>query len=124
MLHVQTSTGTRLLLGVLYVKRLTAAEGDALTTAGLAPKTVTVDELKALISAVNAGTGIPSTTTPVYTAPLTVQGASEEFITNTMGQVVANTNQNAAQLNGSIFTARDQMKVHVTNEANRIIASA
>lgn len=123
MLHVQTSTGTRLLLDTQYVKRLTAAEGDALASAGLAPKTVTVDELKALISAVNAGTGIPSTTTPVYTAPLTVQGASEEFITNTMGQVVANTNQNTVTLNGSIFIARDQVKTHVTNEANRVIAN-
>jgi hypothetical protein len=40
-----------------------------------------------------------------------------------MGQVVANTNQNATQLNGSIFAARDQVKVHVTNEANRVIAA-
>jgi hypothetical protein len=55
--------------------------------------------------------------------PLTVQGASEDFITSTMGQVVANTNQNATQLNGSIFAARDQVKVHVTNEANRVIAA-
>jgi len=55
--------------------------------------------------------------------PLTVEGASEDFITSTMQQVVANTNQNAVQLNGSIFAARDQVKVHVTNEANRVIAA-
>ncbi len=55
--------------------------------------------------------------------PVTVQGASEQFITQTMGQVVANTNQNAVSLNGSIFTARDQVKSHVTSEANRVIAA-
>lgn len=72
-------------------------------------------ELAAARAAINAGL--------TAAVPVNVQGASEQFITNTMGQVVANTNQNAVQLNGSIFTARDQVKVHVTNEANRVIAA-
>lgn len=55
--------------------------------------------------------------------PLTVEGASQSFITSTMQQVVANTNQNAVQLNGSIFAARDQVKVHVTAQADRVIAA-
>lgn len=56
--------------------------------------------------------------------PLTVEGASEDFITSTMQQVVINTNTVGSQLSavGSVY--RDQVKTHVTNEADRVIASA
>lgn len=80
------------------------------------------DQLKQIC--LNGRTAVDSELAALPTQiPVTVQGASEQFITNTMGQVVANTNQNAVLLNGSIFTARDQVKTHVTTEADRVIAA-
>jgi len=55
--------------------------------------------------------------------PITVQGASEQFITNTMQQVVVNTNTVGSQLSAVGATYRDQVKTHVTAESNRVIAA-
>lgn len=55
--------------------------------------------------------------------PVTVQGASEQFITNTMQQVVVNTNTVGSQLSAVVSTCRDQVKTHVTTETNRVIAA-
>lgn len=55
--------------------------------------------------------------------PLTVQGASEDFIENVMGQVVVNANTNANTVNANVVILRDQVKAHVTTEANRVIAA-
>ncbi|KTR08280.1 hypothetical protein [Curtobacterium luteum] len=55
--------------------------------------------------------------------PLEVQGASEEFIENVMGQVVVNANTNANTVNANVVILRDQVKAHVTVEADRVIAA-
>jgi hypothetical protein len=55
--------------------------------------------------------------------PLTVQGASEDFIRSVRDVIVTNNNQAASQLSGIIATARDNTKQWVTTEANRVIAS-
>jgi hypothetical protein len=55
--------------------------------------------------------------------PLTVEGASEEFINTIASQIVANTNTVGSQLAGVGATYRDQIRTHVTAEADRVIAS-
>jgi hypothetical protein len=54
--------------------------------------------------------------------PVEVQGASEEFITNVMGQVVANANTNANTINANNVIMRDQVKQTVNQRADEIIA--
>lgn len=55
--------------------------------------------------------------------PVTVQGASEQYIQNIASQIVANTNTVGSQLAGVGATYRDQIRTHVTAEADRVIAS-
>lgn len=55
--------------------------------------------------------------------PLTVQGASEEYILSTMQQVQVNTAQLVSTVNGNVVVMREQVKTHVTSEADRIIAT-
>lgn len=55
--------------------------------------------------------------------PVTVQGASEQFINTIASQIVGNTNTVGSQLAGVGATYRDQIRTHVTAEADRVIAS-
>lgn len=55
--------------------------------------------------------------------PVTVQGASEQYILSTMQQVQVNTAQLVNTVNGNVVIMRDQVKTHVTSEADRIIAA-
>lgn len=55
--------------------------------------------------------------------PVTVQGASEQFITTTMGQVNANNNALANTTNALNVQYRDNVKAHVTAESDRVIAA-
>jgi hypothetical protein len=73
------------------------------------------------LTAGDAGTQIADLPAQI---PLTVQGASEAFITDRMLQVQNRVDTNCNQLN--VFNAqyRDQVKAHVTTEANRVIASS
>jgi hypothetical protein len=123
MMHVTTTNGTRYAVDTLYVKRLSGAQGAALEAAGLTAKTISDSGLLNLLAAVGITTGLPASGDPVYAAPLTVQGASEDFITDRMLQVQNRVDTNCNQLN--VFNAqyRDQVKAHVTSEADRVIAT-
>lgn len=55
--------------------------------------------------------------------PVTVQGASEDYILSTMQQVQVNTAQLVNTVNGNVVIMRDQVKTHVTSEADRVIAA-
>ena len=120
-----TTNSTTYAVGETVLSGVTAAQQQHMVAAGYSVTNVTGEQFATIVRLHGFD---PSTLPGAYTIdkveniPLTVQGASEDFITNTMGQVVANTNTNAVQLNGSIFTARDQVRTHVTNETNRVIA--
>lgn len=121
-----TTNSTTYAVGETVLSGVTAAQQQHMVAAGYSVTNVTGEQFATIVRL----HGFDSSTLPgaytidkVENIPLTVQGASEDFITNTMGQVVANTNTNAVQLNGSIFTARDQVRTHVTNETNRAIAA-
>lgn len=55
--------------------------------------------------------------------PLTVQGASEQFIVDKLGAVNVHTTTVANTLNGFNATYRNEIRTHVTAEADRVIAS-
>lgn len=55
--------------------------------------------------------------------PLTVQGASEQFINGIAAQISSNTNQVGSVINGNNIVLAGQVKTHVTAEADRIIAA-
>ncbi|WP_336698167.1 hypothetical protein [Curtobacterium sp. USHLN213] len=60
---------------------------------------------------------------PASDIPLTVQGASEDFITSIMQQLLIGFGQQTNTINGNVVMMRDQMKTHVTAEADRVIAA-
>jgi hypothetical protein len=124
MLHVTTPNGTRWAVDTLYVKRLSGAQGAALEAAGLVAKPISDSGLLNLLSAVGVNTGVPATGDPVYAAPLTVEGASEDFITGQLQQVLNSFGSQTNTINANVVIMRDQVKAHVTSEADRVIASS
>lgn len=55
--------------------------------------------------------------------PLTVEGASEDFITSVMQQLLIRFDQDTNTINGNVVIMRDQVKTHVTSETDRVIST-
>lgn len=119
------SNGRIYLLDTVFMKHMTSAEAGALTAIGFTYTSHAPAVLQALASA----HGVPAASIPANNGtyslanavPVTVQGASEQFITNTMGQVNANNNALANTTNALNVQYRDNVKAHVTAEATRVI---
>jgi len=121
-----TTNSTTYAVGETVLSGVTAAQQQHMVAAGYSVTNVTGEQFATIVRLHGFD---PSALPGAYTIdkveniPLTVQGASEDFITSTMGQVVANTNAVGAQLSNINAQYRDQIKTHVTFEADRVIAA-
>lgn len=126
MVHDST-TGRLYMLDTTYMKHLTATEAAALSQDGYTYKSYPTATLQALATA----HGIPASSIPsgngtysiAQAVPVTVQGASEQFFIDKLAQVNVHTTTVANTLNGFNATYRNEIRTHVTAEADRVIAS-
>lgn len=108
-----------------YFKQLNSAQFQAWMKLGYDVMPVTQAEFDAVkASATNGTTGSTAAIAALPSQiPLTVQGASEDFINGVASQITSNVNQAASIINGNNVIMRDQVKAHVTSEADRVIAA-
>lgn len=125
-LFQNSTSGTTYAIGETVVSGVTGTQRAHMTAAGYAVTSVTPDQLNTILRLHGhdpANLPGASTYDKVANIPLTVEGASEDFITSTMQQILINTNSNANQLNVLAIGHRDNIKAHVTSEADRVIAA-
>jgi hypothetical protein len=125
-LFQNTATGTTYAVGETVLAGVTGAQRAHMTSAGYAVTTVTADQLNTILRLHGWDpANLPGATTldKVTSITLNVQGASEDFITGQLQQVLNSFGSQTNTINANVVIMRDQVKAHVSNEADRIIAS-
>lgn len=126
-LFKNTATGRTFALDTVCFVGLTEAHVNAFTAAGWAVTNVTADVFRVLVIAHGfnpddiPGSGVRRD--KIASITLNVQGASEDFITGQLQQVLNSFGSQTNTINANVVIMRDQVKTHVTDEANRVIAS-
>lgn len=124
----RNSDGSGFALDTGVLSGLTAAQLTSMQNAGYTVTNIAGTDLRNVVTVhgfnPNQMPGGGEQITLPQRIPLTVQGASEDFITSQMQQVLISFGQQTNTINGNVVIMRDQVKAHVTTEADRIIASA
>lgn len=125
-LFKNTTTGTTYAIGETVIGGVTASQLQDMLAAGYTVTNLTSTQLATVVKL----HGFDPINLPgadvvdkIDSIPLTVQGASEDFITSTTQQVLVSFGQQTNTINGNVVIMRDQVKAHVTSEADRVIAS-
>lgn len=125
-LFQNSATGTTYAIGETVLAGVTGTQRAHMTSAGYAVTTVTTDQLNTILRLHGWDpTNLPGAATfdKVASITLNVQGASEDFITGQLQQVLNSFGSQTNTINANVVIMRDQVKAHVTSEADRVIAS-